>query len=295
MSRLLKANFARLWKNKILWICMICMAGFAVYFVFEYDWKDTIYHMAEIYFRCNVLIVIIEAVFIGIFIGTDYNNGTIRNKIAAGHSRYEIFFANFLTSVAAAFMIYFVWLVILFALGGYQLFKENIEYFPVQRIIVFLVVSMTALIAQVAIYLFISMLIQKKAVGIAVLMTTAIVSLFAAQEIEERLHEPKYFAGTLIYTDDSGKSHKQYSAGKENPKYLTGAKRKIYESANRILPVCQLAVINNWNYYYHSGNFIENGQENPLEHTEYFPIYSICVLAVISGLGIFLFGRKDIK
>ena len=88
MYNLLSTDFARLWKNKSFWSCFI--AGILICLVTVFG--D--YHSLELYqepkpldevFFCNVpLMGLISAIFVSLFLGADFSNGTIRNKISAG-------------------------------------------------------------------------------------------------------------------------------------------------------------------------------------------------------------------
>lgn len=295
MSKLLRANFARLWKSKVFWICIIFMAGLDIYFIHMDGERFKMLMIRQSFFSCNTFGVIAGAVFTGIFIGTEYGDGTIRNKLAVGHSRFEVYFANFITCMTACLIMYFVWIIIQLFSGAYSLINEENVYFPAGRIPILLFCSLAALVAQTAISLFISMLVHKRLAGVATVIIATIASLFIAQGIQERLEVPEYYGGTLIHTDDNGEEHVEYDSDTRNPRYLAGTKRKIYESAYHILPFCQLFQIAQLDYYYYSVNFNESGHENPLEHTELFPVYSICIFMAVSGGGIFLFRKKDIK
>lgn len=282
MSRLLRANFTRLWKNRIFWCCIIVMAGLALFAIYASS-SNKLFNIAQSYFSCNMLIIIVEAVFMGIFIGTEYSDGVIRNKFVVGHSRAGIYFSNFFTCLTAELILYFVWIAVIFLSGGYQLFKQETKH-----ILMLLFVSIAAAAAQAAIYLFIGMLIHKRAIGVVVMMVAALASIQIAEEIRNRLEEPKYYTGNFIQIDDDGAVQEAYSKGEKNPRYLTGTKRKIYETAERVLPSCQLYLINNW-------QITVKSEKDPMEHAEFFPLYSICVLIAVSGGGIFLFSRKDLK
>ena len=80
MSRLLSADFARLFKNKYFWICSIFIAGFGVFMqVMNYVScvsNNTVPHPDTIFFSFSLLTGILLSAFISLFIGTDYSDGT---------------------------------------------------------------------------------------------------------------------------------------------------------------------------------------------------------------------------
>ena len=86
MSKLLRADFSRLFKNKIFWLGVLFMAGLAGFVTFT-RWSD-MRAVPEYYgssdgllFVGGMYIDIVIAVVTGIFVGTDYSSGTIRKCI----------------------------------------------------------------------------------------------------------------------------------------------------------------------------------------------------------------------
>lgn len=98
MSNLLSANFSRLFKNKVFWLCMIAMFASAVLLVIShynrmvlYEDYETKYTLDQVYFQFASFIGIICAVLTSFFLGTEYSDGTIRNKIIVGKTRTAIY------------------------------------------------------------------------------------------------------------------------------------------------------------------------------------------------------------
>ena len=56
------------------------------------------------FFEYAAFIGILAAAFISLFLGTEYSNGAIRNKVAVGHSRLSIYFAGLITGFAASLL-----------------------------------------------------------------------------------------------------------------------------------------------------------------------------------------------
>ena len=108
MYKLLKANFFRLVKNKIFWgivIITILIASFILL-------NTILNHQGEIKAGIdNILIMYINfigifiAMFTSLFVGTEYSDGALRNKIVIGHSRKHIYFANMMTSIVVGICI----------------------------------------------------------------------------------------------------------------------------------------------------------------------------------------------
>ena len=97
MNRLLIANFARIKKNKLFWVLCGVMALMAIVMVVNaVSNRDTQIDGAMCAFAIPVEIA--AAIFISIFFGTEYGDGTIRNKLIIGHDRRQIYFANLITA-----------------------------------------------------------------------------------------------------------------------------------------------------------------------------------------------------
>lgn len=87
MRNLLTANFCRLKKNKLFWIITVGIFFLIAYSViqgsqlcFNQSFDRT---LAYYYFNVLPFSGLIAALFIAMFLGTDYSDGTIRNKRVA--------------------------------------------------------------------------------------------------------------------------------------------------------------------------------------------------------------------
>ena len=103
MSKLLSANFTRMKKAKVFWVCLIFMIGFGLFLIISryvqfkrFDMMDSAYIEGSL-LSYTVVMGIVFAVFTSLFIGTEYNDGTIRNKLIVGHTRVNVYLANLIT------------------------------------------------------------------------------------------------------------------------------------------------------------------------------------------------------
>ena len=115
MVELLKFEYYRLIKSKMVWIILGVMAFLPVLPVIlfsilvKFDGGDVKFSADEAklltwfvisYFYKWVPMVM--ALFVPLFVGRDYRDGFIRNKLTAGHTRFEIFTASVVTKVTYA-------------------------------------------------------------------------------------------------------------------------------------------------------------------------------------------------
>ena len=104
MAKLLRANLSRLWKSRIFYVGLIFMLLLNVFLVLD-GWNSGRQGYPEpledMLFQNCIIIGFVCAVVVGMFLGTEYSDGTIRNKIAVGHTRASIYLANLIVCAAA--------------------------------------------------------------------------------------------------------------------------------------------------------------------------------------------------
>lgn len=106
MSKLLSANFMRLKKDKFFWIGIIFMFAAGVLYptmIYRDVQKTGIINTVDDAFcGCTLFIGVVMAVFCSLFIGTEYSDGTIRNKITIGHTRTALYLSNAIVSATVS-------------------------------------------------------------------------------------------------------------------------------------------------------------------------------------------------
>ena len=277
MSRLLSAGFSRLWKNKLFWGEMIFMFALGVWFAIAGTHIVQTRHMqANLDYILNgypMIIGFICAFFCGIFGGTEYSDGTIRNKLIAGHTRCSVYLSSLVVHGAEVFLCFLSFLLAGFGLGIPLLGGFLMDG---KTVVIMLVGSMVTMLAYAAIFTLISMLCQSRTTGISVCLILFCIMFFSAMYIEQRLEEPEVFEG-YTYTADSGEMERVDA--EPNPNYLRGTKRKVYEFLDEFLPCCQM-------YQY---------MMIDVSHARRMVLYSFSIMIVVTAAGIFVFRKKDVK
>ena len=120
MRNLLSANFLRLKKSHLFWAILIIGAAFAGFRIFSLVSDQIDYgipsNLDDALFTYAQLIGLTAAVFTSLFLGTEYSDGAIRNKVATGCSRVSIYLAGFVTVFAASVLsLAAYWIVVLAA------------------------------------------------------------------------------------------------------------------------------------------------------------------------------------
>lgn len=108
MTRLLRANFARLWKTRSFWVCFIGSAALClINFLTSYSSDKEIANKLGAALTSNGSnLLFFTSTFSALYLGTDYSNGTIRNKLIIGHSRARIYFSDLITIASGGLIVY---------------------------------------------------------------------------------------------------------------------------------------------------------------------------------------------
>ena len=240
----------------------------------RYGGEKELYFSERLALGQTVAVSVIAAIFIGLFIGTEYSNGTMRNKLVIGHSRIAIYFANLAVCIAAAILIHVVY-VAATILGGLIMFGNF--FTQIDALIKLFALSLIVVTAFAAMLLPLSTLIPSKSAGVTTVIMTSFVLLMLAIIINSGLNEPEiYEAYTII--DASGEEISEPET--KNPFYVSGVQRKVYEALYDIVPTCQAARIQ-----------LDDMPENPAV----IPLWSSAVIVLTTSAGVLLFRRKDLK
>lgn len=286
MNKLLSAGFLRLWRNRAFHIGLLAMIGLPTYIIINQNnlakSMGVTLSIESSFFSYTMIIPVVLAAFISLFFGVEYSDGTIRNKIMIGHSRLSIYLSNFILAVVAGLVMIFAYILTMLLIG-----VPLLDFFkaPLKVLLGFFIASMFVLVAFVAIYMFITMLISNKAIVVALSLLTCFVLYAITITISQKLSEPEFFEGysydipntngSVTITGDNFEKKKI-----ENPTYLKGEKRERYQFVFDFLPLGQGFQIT---------SMIEDANLLRMQ------ICSIGITIVMTGAGVFIFRKKNIK
>ena len=226
---------------------------------------------AEMFLSGAANTMLFSAIFASLYLGTDYSNGTIRNKLIIGSKRTDIYFSNLVTTAAGGLLIASVqWMVCaVFACFGKELGMDAGELLFQMFIIVCAIISISA------VFTLLGMLINSKSTNTAITITAAFVILIGGAIIMNLLAQPEFI--TTYVMDENAASEDTVIP---NPAYIPpGAKRDILTAINDIVPM---------------GQMIQT-EDGELHRPELMPFYSFGVLTVTTAIGTVVFRRKDLK
>lgn len=104
MNKLLSMELKRAAKSPILWLGVIAVIAINVYGILLNGYGFKIFTTTFLLENSD-LICIILAVLIPLYLGSDFENRTINNKISAGYKRKEIYIVELIVSSISVFPI----------------------------------------------------------------------------------------------------------------------------------------------------------------------------------------------
>ena len=116
MQNLLSANLFHLRRHKAFWAAALFMVVYALAeAVGLYRQGDSV--VGDGLFAFLSFFGVVLAAFCTLYLGTEYHDGTIRNKVAAGFRRGQIYGAYFLVCLFGGVILWAVYVVVYLAVG----------------------------------------------------------------------------------------------------------------------------------------------------------------------------------
>lgn len=278
MSKLLSANIMRLWKEKVFWIVIAIVFALGAIIPISIKISEIrlgVYNSIDpVFGQFAMFIGVVLAIFCSFFVGKEYSDGTIRNKIICGKKRADIYLVNFLTCAMVGLMLCIAFFLPYLGIGIPLLGSFHME----KETVFWLFLTVIALsIAFASIYNLIAMLSTSKAVTASVCILLTFFFLYIGFQLKGMLNQPEIIDGTAY--DENGIAYQEVEDF-ANPEYLQGWKRQVVQFSCNLIPGGQVAQCMG------RGTFGDLPQ---------LPIYSLGVILVTTGIGVFVFGKKDLK
>lgn len=275
MIKLLNAGFTRLRKNKVFWLFLIfsiCMSLFMVYSKYK-DMKEygAVVQVEQIILNYSTIIGVVIAIFTSLFLGVEYSDGAIRNKITIGHSRIKIYLSNLIIVSITSVFCYIVFSLISAGIGV-LLFGwvklEGVNFNILYIDILFLIIAFSAIDT------FIAMICANKTyTAIGTIILVFIMMMIALTCFNILCASPTIQYVTI---DNNGE---MVTNEEPNPRYPTESERKVYQFVVDVLPAGQAFQIAGRN----NSNF------------NILPVYSLANFIVFTGAGLVIFNKKELK
>ena len=284
MRNLLSAGLTRLWHSKTLWLSCLVLAAMDATAMWTRH-RDRIELGVVNYidggFFCYVVLIgILAAVVSTLLLGTEYSDGTLRNKVVVGCKRRDIYLANLvLCSVASLLMcgaaIMAGLCVGLPLLGGFHM--------GAARAILFIVSTLALALGFTAIFTLLAMLVTNRTIAAVSALLLALTLMALGVYVDSRLQAEPTIDGMVIRTTDE-LGHIDWDNSviekEPNPLYLPeGPMRTFFEFLHDFTP---------------GGQMMQYAAVSP-KRPEVMIFYNVVIIALTTAIGLFLFKRKDLK
>ncbi len=297
MINLLKANLDRLIKSKLFIIFVIFVVGLSAVLIYnnysnieKYGSQDKNVH--QLVLNYSQISGFIVAVFTCLYLGVEYSEGGIRNKVITGYKRTKIYLSNLIIIAGFNIILYLLFVGISLAIGTPLLSKANavIKEFPKYLIYIFLLI-----LAYSSIITFIGMSISNSTVVVLTIMIITVGSFvfgFYSRSVAEKIEHPY-----SIFQDESGELVTEI-LDDYNSRYPGDFLVNLHDKLLKINPlgqaltICQEAVTiyDGVEYWQMLGSFTTKDID-----MSKFPIYSLADIIVFTGLGLIVFNKKELK
>lgn len=237
MRKLLNANFSRLWKSKIFLMLELItfLFGVIAYFLVRINiiniGEDWIVRNANFYFfMVSLYVGALTAIFSSLFLGTEYSDGTIRNKLIVGHSRKSVYFSNWIlnATVTVLFLVthYLTVILIGIPIGGIAVVSA------IDQLLLKVVCSFVIALTYSAIFTMTTMVNNNQASCAIINILLSLLLLIAGFMIFSALEQPEMKYRMVLQNDGSYLMEENIP----NSRYVSGNLRVVYRIAESIMP-----------------------------------------------------------
>ena len=274
MNKLFRAGLYRLRKNKGAYACVIIPPIYSVCLMFsqymQMKESGANYLLDPFLFHFLLVMGVLLSVFVSLYVGTEYHDGTLRNKLISGSSRNAVYGSNlwisFLVGACSVLLAYTAGFA-----AGIPMF--GVIEMPALTMLQTCVAGILLVLSYVSIFHMISMLSSSKTTSAVVCILAAVFMMVFAGIIFSKLSQPEMITQAVIVNGET------VMETVKNPAYLTGISRTVYQNILDFLPAGQAVQIFNQGVL-NLGRMMG---------------YSILIIFGTSLAGLYLFNRKDIK
>lgn len=279
MSKLLRAGFYRLKKDKAFRIAAVivilatslvtlqCIGSYGG----DYRRGIIMDDMEDYFFNQAPVMGMLTAVFVSLFWGREYSDGTIRNKLCVGRQRSHVYLSHFAVCLTANLAFLGLW----FLCASPMYFFIGPMAMGWAGFLIYAAVCVCFVTAFTAVFSWICAMVTNKAYSVVVALGTWMLMQMTSSGIYDRLCEPEIrgpyqmMVGTEFVTVEAG----------PNPLYIGGPLRTVLEHIVEFLPTGDTLLVNCVDVQY------------PLRVI----FLSLTFTALFLLLGVRMFRKKDIR
>lgn len=275
MRNLFSVGLFRTVRSKLFYILLVLTALTMVY-VYYNTYRLQLgpdFSQLDLYFFQFINANIVSAaVFCPLFLSSEYGDGALRNKLMVGRTRPQIYLANLavncLYGTAACLAAVVTGLCVgVPLLGWFQNAGPG-------KIMLYVLLALATTWVCAALYTFLSMVVASRGVAITLCILLAFGLILLGQYLYLALSQEEVLTA-FFYTDTGEMAVSE----QPNPAYLTGFARQVYQFFYELTPGGQAYQI------------LGMSAQSPLRMLG----YSGLVFVLVTGLGLAIFQKKDVK
>ena len=275
MRNLISVGLFRTVRSKLFYILLVLTALTMVY-VYYNTYRLQLgpdFSQLDLYFFQFINANIVSAaVFCPLFLSSEYGDGALRNKLMVGRTRPQIYLANLavncLYGTAACLAAVVAGLCVGVPLLGW------FQNAGPEKIMLYVLLALATTWVCAALYTFLSMVVASRGVAITLCILLAFGLILLGQYLYLALSQEEVVT-TFFYTDTGEMAVSEQL----NPAYLTGFARQVYQFFYELTPGGQAYQI------------LGMSAQSPLRMLG----YSGLVFVLVTGLGLVIFQKKDVK
>lgn len=275
MRNLFSVGLFRTVRSKLFYI-LLALSALVMAYVYYNTYRVQLgpdFSQLDLYFFQFINANIVSAaVFCPLFLSSEYGDGALRNKLIVGRTRPQIYLANLtvncLYGTAACLAAVVTGLCVgVPLLGWFQNAGPG-------KIMLYVLLALATTWVCAALYTFLSMVVASRGVAITLCILLAFGLILLGQYLYLALSQEEVLTA-LFYTDTGEMAVSE----QPNPAYLTGFARQVYQFFYELTPGGQAYQI------------LGMSAQSPLRMLG----YSGLVFVLVTGLGLAIFQKKDVK
>lgn len=275
MRNLFSVGLFRTVRSKLFYI-LLALTALVMAYVYYNTYRVQLgpdFSQLDLYFFQFINANIVSAaVFCPLFLSSEYGDGALRNKLIVGRTRPQIYLANLtvncLYGTAACLAAVVTGLCVgVPLLGWFQNAGPG-------KIMLYVLLALATTWVCAALYTFLSMVVASRGVAITLCILLAFGLILLGQYLYLALSQEEVLTA-LFYTDTGEMAVSE----QPNPAYLTGFARQVYQFFYELTPGGQAYQI------------LGMSAQSPLRLLG----YSGLVFVLVTGLGLAIFQKKDVK
>ncbi|MCI8437609.1 hypothetical protein D1646_19020 [Pseudoflavonifractor sp. 60] len=270
MTNLLSAALFRLKKSRLFWCALLLCAAAGAWQPYQTHLEfERRFPLDSVFFVYAMLIGLLLAVFLPLFFGVEYSDGTLRNKLATGHARLSIYLSSLTVSILSAFLFCGGYILCTLAVGVPLLGQPKAP----GPLLISVLLSLLMEAAWCSIFTLFTMNFSRKAASAVSCILLFLAIFAAAMTVYQVLEAPEFYPSFQLVNGE------MVSEMVRNPNYITEERRPFYQFLLDLNPVGQAV------------QYTDGTVTRPLQ-------MALCSLGIIAGTtvaGVLLFKQKDLK